>query len=40
MIKALPERASDPDIVAWLDNPFVQGYQALMSAPHGQKEEA
>jgi hypothetical protein len=39
MVKALPERASDPEIVAWLDNPFVHGYQALMSAPHGQQEE-
>jgi hypothetical protein len=32
MIKALPERAEDPEIVAWLDNPFVRGYQAAMSA--------
>ena len=33
MVKALPERASDPDIVAWIDNPFVTGYQAVMAGP-------
>ena len=33
MIKALPERADDPEIKRWLDNPFVTGYQAVMSAP-------
>jgi hypothetical protein len=33
MIKALPERAADPEIVAWLNNPFVSGYQAAMTAP-------
>jgi hypothetical protein len=33
MIKALPERADDPEIKQWLDNPFVTGYQAIMSGP-------
>ena len=33
MIKALPERADDPEIKRWLDNPFVAGYQAVMSGP-------
>jgi hypothetical protein len=31
MLKALPERASEPALRAWLDNPFVSGYQASMS---------
>lgn len=31
MIKALPERAGHPEITRWLDNPFVTGYQAVMS---------
>lgn len=31
MLKALPERADDPDLVAWLDHPFVRGYQAIMN---------
>jgi hypothetical protein len=31
MIKALPERATDPELTAWLANPFVTGYQAAMS---------
>ncbi|HYM13952.1 MAG TPA: maleylpyruvate isomerase N-terminal domain-containing protein [Dehalococcoidia bacterium] len=31
MVKALPELAGDPVINAWLDNPFVIGYQAMMS---------
>jgi hypothetical protein len=33
MIKALPEVAGDPEIRAWLDNPFVIGYQAAMNRP-------
>ncbi|TAK56296.1 MAG: DinB family protein [Dehalococcoidia bacterium] len=33
MIKALPERADDPKLKHWLDNPFVTGYQAVMSGP-------
>ena len=38
MAKALPERAADPDIVAWLENPFVKGYQAVMAGPpHGDR---
>lgn len=36
MIKALPECADDGEITAWLDNPFVRGYQAAMSGqPRG-----
>lgn len=31
MLRALPERAADPDVVAWLDNPFVRGYQTAMN---------
>jgi hypothetical protein len=31
MLKALPERASDPELRAWLDNPFVAGYQSIMN---------
>lgn len=31
MLKALPERASDAALQAWLANPFVSGYQAAMS---------
>lgn len=31
MLKALPERAEDPEIKAWVANPFVTGYQAAMS---------
>jgi hypothetical protein len=33
MLKALPERARDPELKRWLDNPFVAGYQAVMSGP-------
>jgi len=33
MIKALPELAGDPAITRWLDDPFVAGYQAVMSGP-------
>ncbi len=33
MVKALPERADDPELKRWLDNPFVTGYQAVMSGP-------
>jgi hypothetical protein len=31
MLKALPERADDPELRAWLDNPFVAGYQSIMN---------
>ncbi len=31
MLKALPERADDAEIKAWLDSPFVVGYQAIMN---------
>lgn len=31
MLKALPEMEADPALRAWLDNPFVKGYQAVMS---------
>lgn len=30
MLKALPERASDPETAAWVEHPFVRGYQAAM----------
>ncbi len=33
MLKALPERTSDPELVAWLDDPVVKGYQQAMSGP-------
>jgi hypothetical protein len=33
MLKALPELADDADIRAWLDNPFVGGYQKAMAGP-------
>jgi hypothetical protein len=33
MLKALPELADDPDIKAWVDNPFVAGYQKAMAGP-------
>ena len=36
MVKALPELAGDAQIAAWLDNPYVVGYQAAMNgATHG-----
>jgi hypothetical protein len=31
MLKALPERAGDAELQAWLANPFVSGYQTAMS---------
>ena len=31
MLKALPERADDADLKAWLANPFVASYQTSMS---------
>lgn len=31
MLKALPERAGDPALQAWVENPFVKGYQAVMN---------
>jgi hypothetical protein len=33
MIKALPERAEDPNIQAWLDDTVVKWYQATMAGP-------
>ncbi len=33
MLKAMPERASDPELAAWIDDPVVKGYQAAMSGP-------
>lgn len=30
MLKALPERAADPELAAWLANPFVTSYQTAM----------
>jgi len=33
MIKALPERAQDPELKAWLDDTVVRWYQATMAGP-------
>lgn len=33
MLKALPERANDPELQAWLDDPAVKWYQNAMSVP-------
>ncbi len=33
MLKALPGRANDPELAAWVDHPVVKGYQAAMSGP-------
>ena len=33
MLKALPERANDPELKAWLDDPAVKWYQDAMSGP-------
>ncbi len=33
MIKATPGRAGEPEIVEWLDQPMVKGYQAAMAGP-------
>lgn len=33
MLKALPERADDADLRAWLDDPAVKWYQDAMSGP-------
>ena len=33
MLRALPERASDPEMQAWLDDPTVKWYQNAMSGP-------
>jgi len=33
MLKALPERADDPDLAAWLSHPVIQGYQQAMAGP-------
>jgi Mycothiol maleylpyruvate isomerase N-terminal domain len=33
MLKALPERADDPELKAWLDDPAVKWYQNAMSGP-------
>jgi len=33
MLKALPERVDDPDLVAWLDDPAVKWYQQAMAGP-------
>ena len=32
MLRALPERQQDAEVVAWLDHPFVNGYQKAMNA--------
>jgi len=33
MLKALPQRADDPELAAWLSHPVIQGYQQAMSGP-------
>ncbi len=33
MLKALPERADDPDMRAWMDHPAVTWYQKTMAGP-------
>jgi uncharacterized damage-inducible protein DinB len=33
MLKALPERADDPELKAWLNDPAVKWYQDAMSGP-------
>jgi hypothetical protein len=33
MVKALPERAKDPELKAWLDDSVVQWYQNAMAGP-------
>ena len=33
MLKALPERAQDPELQAWLDDPAVKWYQNAMASP-------
>lgn len=33
MVKAMPERADDPEIVAWLNDPAVKWYQNAMAGP-------
>jgi hypothetical protein len=33
MLKALPERAEDPEMKAWVEHPVVKGYQQAMAGP-------
>ena len=33
MVKALPERAEEPEIKAWLDDTVVKWYQRAMAGP-------
>jgi hypothetical protein len=33
MLKALPERAKDPELQAWLDDPTIKWYQDTMAGP-------
>ena len=33
MLKALPERANDTQVVAWVDDPMVKAYQTAMAGP-------
>jgi hypothetical protein len=33
MLKALPERADDPDMRAWMDHPAIIWYQKTMAGP-------
>ena len=33
MLRALPERAGDPELAAWVRHPVIQGYQQAMAGP-------
>src|SRR3990172_9498676 len=33
MLRALPERAGDPELAAWVRHPAIQGYQQAMAGP-------
>jgi len=33
MLKALPQRATDPQITGWVDDPMVKAYQVAMAGP-------
>ena len=33
MLKALPERADDPELAAWVSHPVIRGYQQAMAGP-------
>jgi hypothetical protein len=33
MLKALPQRAEDPEVRAWMNHPMIKGYQTAMAGP-------